>query len=310
MKSKLRICSTLLPFVLLLAFVACNKSDHANNDQEEISGDTTTNTFTTSTPGTSPSTTGTTSCPNAPSYGDSIVYPRPKAGGDFFALPNNNTGVQGTYLSWPEGLRINPNSGAINLSQSETGVRYKVAFVKKGTTDTCVSQLIVGGMSYIDAIYVLDKNDTLAKPIFNADPFGASICDPSDDTDYPDNNNNGNNQCAFDNASPGQRANDLKLRVRTKSGIINLKKSVDDGLFGTSPRNGAMRTVPIQYQLNDASGKAPQTLTVQVMYFDKVSSIPVSLIQEVSSRRNSMFTYQVINGRPRPPYLLIAGLSQ
>jgi hypothetical protein len=223
--------------------------------------------------------------------------------------PVNNAGIQGTYLSWPEGLKINRNNGAINLSQSETGVRYNIAFIKKGTADTCVSQLIVGGLTYLDAIYVLDQHDTLAMPVFNADPLGPSVCDVSDDTDYPDNNANGNNRCSFDESPPGQRANDMKLRVRTKSGIINLKKSVADGLFGANPKNGASKMVHIKYSLNDASQKALQQLNVHVMYYDKLSGIPTSVKQEVANKRNNMFNYKVVNGKPRPPLLIIAGLS-
>jgi hypothetical protein len=297
MKSKLCTCLFLLPFVLLLVFVACNKADHSDTDQTGTSVDT--STFSTSS----------SQCPNAPNYGDSILYLKPKTGGDFFAQPTNNNGIQGTWLCWPEGLSLNQANGTINLSKSETGVRYKIGFVKKNTTDTCVSQLIIGGMTYLDSIYVMDKNDTLASPIFDANPYGPSICDVSDDTDYPDNNANGNTKCVFDDASPGQRANDLKLRVRTKSGVINLKKSLADGLFGPVLRNGTSRLVRIAYRLNDASQRAPQQITVQVMYYDKVSSIPTSLQQEVMSKRINMFTYQVANSKPRPPLLIIAGLS-
>jgi hypothetical protein len=290
---------------LLLIAVACNKSDHADNDPDPSISPSTDSSFNGNNLPVNAAT-----CPGAPNYGDSIVYLKPRNGGDFFADPINNVGVQGTYLSWPEGLKLNKNTGVINLSQSETGVRYNIAFVKKGTTDTCVSQLIVGGLTYLDAIYVLEQQDTLAKPIFNADPFGPSVCDDSDDTDYPDNNGNGNNKCVFDDDAPGQRANDQKLRVRTKSGIINLKRSVDDGLFGPNPRNGASKMVQIKYKLNDASLKAGQKLTVQVMYFDKLSSIPVSLKQEVAGKRADMFTYHVVNGKPRPPLLIIAGLAK
>jgi hypothetical protein len=302
MKSKLYIGSSLLPFVLLLVFVACNKGDrHSEEDdqpEEEVLN-----------AGTQLSN-STTLCSNAPNYGDSIVFPQPRIGGDFFVTPINNTGVTGTYLSWPEGLRLNRTTGAINLSQSETGVRYLIGFVKQGTTDTCVSQLILGGMTYIDKIYAMDQNDTLAKPIFNADPFGPSICDASDDTDYPDNNGTGNNRCQFDDAAPGSKANDLKLRVRTKSGIINLKKSLADGIFGPTVKNGDFKIIPIQYQLNDASNKATQSVSIKVMYYDKVSNIPTALQQEISSKNTSMFSYQIINGKPRPPLIIIAGLSR
>jgi hypothetical protein len=302
MKSKLCTRLPLLTFVLLLVSIACNKGnspDHTDNDQdnEEVINANT------------PLSVNAATCPNAPNYGDSIIFTQPKTGGDIFAEPINNIGITGTYLSWPEGLRLNRTTGAINVSQSETGVRYNIAFIKKGTTDTCVSQLILGGITYLDHIYVLDQNDTLAKPIFNANPFGPSICDDSDDTDYPDNNGTGNNKCVFDDASPGSKANDQKLRVRTKSGIINLKKSVADGLFGANVKNGDFKMVPIQYKLNDASSRAIQTVTVQVMYFDKLSSIPTPLQVEISTKNFSMFSYQVVNGKPRPPLIIIAGLS-
>jgi hypothetical protein len=305
MKSRSCTCLPLFPIVLLLVVIACNKSDHADSDPDPSISPSTDSSFN----GNNLSVNAAT-CPGAPNYGDSIVYLKPKNGGDFFAEPINNIGVQGTYLAWPEGLKLNKNTGIINLSQSETGVRYNIAFIKKGTTDTCVSQLIVGGLTYLDAIYILEQQDTLAKPIFNTNPFGSSVCDDSDDTDYPDNNGNGNNKCVFDDDAPGQRANDQKLRVRTKSGIINLKRSVDDGLFGPNPKNGATKMVQIRYKLNDASLKVSQKLTVQVMYFDKLSSIPASLQQEVAGKRADMFTYHVVNGKPRPPLLIIAGLAK
>lgn len=303
MKSKQSYGISLLSFVLLLLAIACNKADHTDSESEDITrGEEVVNA--------NPLTGTNPTCMDAPNYGDTILFTKPSTGGDFFVNPINNSGVQGTYLSWPEGLMLNRTTGAINLSQSETGVRYKVAFVKKGTTDTCVSQLVIGGMTYLDHIYALDQNDTLAKPVFNADPFGPAICDASDDTDYPDNNGSGNNRCQFDNAAPGSKANDQKLRVRTTSGIINLKKSLADGMFGSNVRNGDFKMIPIQYKLNDASNNAMQTITVQVMYFDKVSSIPQNLQLEVASKNLSMFNYQIVNGKPRPPLLIIAGLSR
>lgn len=249
-------------------------------------------------------------CPNAPQYGDSIVFLKPKNGSDFIVYPMNNANVDGTYLSWPKGLKLNKNTGAINLSQSETGVRYNLAFIKNGSTDTCVSQLIVGGLTYMDEIYNLDQSDTLAMPVFNADPYAHSVCDFSDDTDYPDNNGNGNNKCVFDDDSPGQRANDQKLRVRSKSGIINLKRSMEDGLFGKNPRNGESKIVQIKYKLNDASQNADQKISVQVMYYDNVSGIPNAIQNEIAGKRANMYNYKIVNGQPRPPLIIIAGLKK
>lgn len=295
----------------LLIYVACNKSAQPDeNPNVTNSTDSTNSTINDSTFDTNNLLVNSSTCSGAPNYGDSIVYLKPKNGGDFFATPVNNVGVDGTYLSWPEGLKINRNTGAINLSQSETGVRYNIAFIKKGSKDTCVSQLIVGGLTYLDAIYVLEQGDTLASPVFNANPFASPICDASDDTDYPDNNGNGNNRCVFDDDAPGQRANDQKLRVRTKSGIINLKKSVEDGLFGKNPKNGDSKKVQIRYELNDASQKSTQKISVQVVYYDNVSGIPNAMKQEIAGKRTNMFNYKIVNGKPRPPYLIIAGLKK
>jgi len=311
---------SLMPIISILVFAACSKIGHEDDRSNTSNSTPPTNssesTNTTITTGSDSSfnannlLVNSATCPNSPNYGDSIVYLKPKKGGDFFVNPVNNIGVDGTYLSWPEGLKINRNTGAINLSQSETGVRYNIAFIKKWTTDTCVSQLIVGGLTYLDGIYVLDQQDTLAKPVFNADPFASPVCDASDDSDYPDNNGNGNNKCIFDNDSPGQRANDQKLRVRTKSGIINLKKSVDDGLFGKNPKNGDTKKVQIRYQLNDASQKASQKISVQVIYYDRLSNVPTALQQEAAKKRNNLFNYHIVNGRPRPPLLIIAGYAK
>jgi hypothetical protein len=290
--------------LVLIDFVACNKANRSENGSEpdtDLPGDTIINANTLLT--------NNNKCPNAPNYGDSIIYLQPQ-NGDYTVQPINNIGAQGTYLSWPEGLNINKKTGEINLSKSETGVRYIIAFIKKGTTDTCVSQLILGGITYMDNIYVIGDNDTLAAPVFNANPQTSPVCDVSDDSDYPDNNGNGNNKCSFDDDAPGSKANDQKLRVRTKSGIINLKKSVADGLFGPNLKNGDSKKIKITYQLNDNSRKATQKLTVQVYYYDKVSSIPAALKNEVLYKRADMLGYHVVNGKPRPPLLIIAGLAK
>lgn len=305
MKNNPRTYFTLAISSLLIYVAACNK-DVQQDDNPNVTNPTTND----STFDTNNLSVNSATCPNAPNYGDSIVYLKPASGGDFFVTPVNNVGVDGTYFSWPEGLKLNRNTGSVNLSQSETGVRYNVAFVKKGTTDTCVSQLIVGGLTYMDAIYVLERGDTLANPVFNADPFASPICDASDDTDYPDNNANGNNKCVFDDDSPGQRANDQKLRVRTKSGVINLKKSVEDGLFGNNPKNGASKMVQIRYRLNNASLKAAQKIQVKVVYYDKASNIPNAMQQEITGKRANMLGYKIVNGRPRPPLIIIAGLAK
>jgi hypothetical protein len=279
----------------LFTYIACNKAD---NDTEP----------TETTDDVVPLTPNASQCPSAPSYGDSIIYQQ-SDNGNYKVTPMNNTGLSGTYLSWPAGLDLHPETGIINVSKSETGVRYYIGFVKTGAHDTCVSELILGGITYVDSIHVLSNNDTLAAPVFNANPNAVPVCDGSNDDDYPDGNSNGNQNCHFDDEVRGQRANDQKLRVRTISGIINLKRSVTEGLFGNNPKNGESKKININYRLNDASKMSKQKVTVEVMYYDKVSNIPDAIIKDISTKRKNTLSYTIINGKPRPPLLIIAGLA-
>ena len=98
-------------------------------------------------------------CSNSPDYGDSIVYLQPSKA-DYIVHPVNAVALgKGTYFAWPLGLIIDSASGAINVSQSETGLRYIIGFVKTGTKDTCVKNLILAGVNYADSIYVIENND-------------------------------------------------------------------------------------------------------------------------------------------------------
>src|SRR5450755_868752 len=114
-------------------------------------------------------------CIYAPNYGDSIVYPQPSPS-NFYIYPQSTQGLKGTYLSWPVGLIMDSTTGVINLTRSQTGQRYDVAFVQYGTTDTCISQLIVAGTAYMDSVYVLSQSDTTSAPYFNANPYGPQVC--------------------------------------------------------------------------------------------------------------------------------------
>jgi len=301
MKSKWCISFLSLSFITLTVFFACSKSNTPKDTSNNPPGDSTVRT-------------NSLSC-NPPDYGDSILYPKFKGpNNDFTVSPSNDTAA-GKWFSWPEGLVLDPNNGTINVTQSETGERYDVAYVKNGTHDTCISQIVIGGITYLDSVYVLQNNDTLAFPIYNANPNTPPVCDNSGDTDYPGSNGNGqgngNSKCQFDVDPPKGQANGNGVKVRTISGIINLKKSVAAGAFGSStPANGATITQTIQYRLNDNSGKSLQKIKVQMVYYNKVSDIPASVMNDVRTKHNNFLNYKVVNGRPRPPMLIIAGFAQ
>ena len=262
-------------------------------------------------------------CEYFPSYGDTVLSGEFSETNDYIVQPLQNPG-NGTFVASPVGLVIDAFSGAINVSKSEAGLKYAVGFVKTGTSDTCYTNISVAGINYVDSIYVISKHDTLAKPVYDAIPTLPPFCDYSDDTDYPPSGGgqgNGNGKCRFDvkvklddeNVDDDNNdddkyytANKYKLRVRTKSGIINLKKSLSAGLFGRTPKNGDSKELDIYYELNDKSKNSLRKITVKVMYFNKKADIPAALSAEISSKRNDFLNGKVIrHGKPRPPLIVI-----
>jgi hypothetical protein len=234
-------------------------------------------------------------CNYAPDYGDSIVFTQPTNGQDYVIYPVNNQGVAGTYLAWPGGLVLNAHTGAINLSKSETGARYEIGFVKDGTTDTCLSQLIVGGAAYMDSVYVLAESDTSAAPYFNADPYGPPVCTGS----------SGGQGCQFDY---NNHAKNQGLEIDNHTGVIDLKKTMKNSLFGLLPINGTTINTTIYYKLNDNSNMAPQQIGLKLMFYNKKSDIPPSLLQSITDKLvNTLEDLLLIKSStsPRPPLIII-----
>ena len=242
--------------------------------------------------------TGVTGCAYAPDYGDSLIYPQP-TGNDYIIQPVNNPGA-GKYFSWPQGLVIDSLTGAINVTKSETGERFAIGFVKNGTTDTCMQNLILGGAAYMDSIYVLANNQTQASPYYNADPLQAPPCNGS---------NVSGPGCQYDVSGD---AAGKRIIIDKNTGVIDLKKTLNGtsllgGAFGLLPVNGQIVETTIYYRLNDGSNNALQHITVQLMYFNSKSQISTTLLDNVLLKVNNILTGNIISksGNPRPPLIII-----
>lgn len=231
-------------------------------------------------------------CSNAPDYGDSVIYPQPATNGDYYANPQNNQGIQGTYLSWPGGLAMNSKTGSIDLTQSQTGQRYSVAFVKDGTTDTCMSQLIVAGAYYMDSVYVVTMSDTL-KPYFNANPSWPSPC-----------LTNQGEGCKFDY---NNYAKNQGIVIDQHTGNIDINKTMKNSLFGLLPLNGMTVNTTIYYWLNDNSNYADQKVPLQMVYYNHKSDIPPNLLTSITDNLlNTLGDLLLSKGpAPRPPLIII-----
>jgi hypothetical protein len=231
-------------------------------------------------------------CIYSPDYGDSIVYPQPSSG-NYYIYPQGTNGLKGKYFSWPLGLALDSNSGAINITASQTGQRYDLAFVQYGTTDTCISQLIVAGTSYMDSVYVLSKSDTSSDPYFNANPYAPSPCQDK----------SGPGACQFD------YNNFAKIQgviVNKQTGFIDLQNTAKN-IFGRFPFNGETILTTIYYKVNDNSNNAPQQIQLKLMYYDRKANVPASILSTISSNVASTLNNQLLSKgpSPRPPLILI-----
>lgn len=234
-------------------------------------------------------------CSVLPLYGDTIIFPQPAVNGqDYIFAPVNSPGT-GKYFAWPQGMVIDPNTGAIDLTKSETGLLYTIGFVKDGTTDTCLQRLVVGGASYMDSIYIIADGQTQAAPYYDANPFLANVC--------------AGNGCTFDFTGSALAK---KVIVNTTSGVIDLQKTLNGtgllgGAFGLLPVSGSSITADIYYKINDASNSALQHIAVQLEYYDSYSLLSGGLIGGIVNKVNNLLSGNMISNyaNPRPPLIII-----
>ena len=163
---------------------------------------------------------------------------------------------------------IDSSTGAINVGQSASGQRYAIGFVKSGTKDTCLSSLIIGGVDYMDSIYVIADGQTEAVPYFNANPYLPNECQGN------------SNKCAFDINGSAAR---MKVIVDNNTGVIDLQKTLNGsgilgGAFGLLPYNGQTITINLSYKLPDRSNNSMQHLNVQFQYYNSKSDIGQGLL--------------------------------
>lgn len=223
------------------------------------------------------------------SYGDSILYLRP-ASGDYVVNPISQR--SGTYSGFPEGIEIDDRTGAINISKSETGLRYRITHTATDGTKT-ETMVVLSGITFKDHFYRLSTGDSIAAPVYNAN---ANRILPI----------NGSN---FDE---GNIANGGGCSVKTDNGKINLAESMRLGVFGNNPGNDDQKEVEIKYRINDGSGKSLNKLKVKLYLYSTMADVPQYLWDILNDRvSQGVFlrgagvnrTEQV--AKPRPPCVVI-----
>lgn len=229
-------------------------------------------------------------------YGDSILFLHNHAG-DHIQFPTQN--IPGRYFSFPEGLQLNSITGEINVTQSESGLRYKVYLIPEGRNDTLSTTVLVSGINYFDKIYNLSMHDTIAPAIYNG----------SISRTIP-----GGSQ--FD---VGNGCNALGCNVQTLNGSINLKQTIRNGVFGGSyiPQNGTSKEFDLIYKINDASDKSTNKIRIKLYYYNTAADMDQSLVDLLNDRIGTVFgtipagtsagSAAARIARPRPPCIIIVG---
>jgi hypothetical protein len=251
----------LRPWVISVVLLAgCSKSlTHSESDLS-------------TTTGYRPSSTFTTDATLSPMYEDSILYVQGTGRAAYLFKPVN-TLVNGVFVAWPKGLTIDPNTGEIDVLQSEPGSRYNIGFVDARTGDTAYRQIVLAGVTYPDGIYYVNSTDSVLHPYYNASASWSS-------------------NSIFDDGPAGVRAIDQKLLVNTDNGAIDLRKSMQQGLFGDNPQNGESREIPIYFRLNDKSRMNLLKTSVIVHYYNTLADVPQDLITACLYSRAAFGTTQ------------------
>lgn len=229
------------------------------------------------------------------SYGDSIFYNSPQST-DYIITPTASRA--GTYIGFPDGIDIDAVTGAINITKSEAGLKYKVSFIPSGKTDTAVTFITVAGINYLDGFYNMSTSDSLINPIYNAHPG----------KDIP-----GINSGSLFDIGAGCNSNGCTVNV--VNGQINLAETVRNGVFGNKPANDERKEFELVYSLNDNSNKANIRLKVKLYYYETVNDITPEAYAIIAERQGTMFlngvntpvATQAKVGKPRPPCIFIVG---
>jgi hypothetical protein len=224
------------------------------------------------------------------SYTDSIFYLKTGASNIITPQPMNKPGQ---FLGFPDGIEINNTTGAINLAESESGLRYKIMFVPDGSVDTITTKIVISGINFYDKIYRLSQGDTIAKAIYNANrqSYSPGLFGTGNNNSFDDDRGCNNQGCA----------------VSLINGSINLAQSIRNGAIPGI--NDAQKEFTYYYKMDDQSQKTLNKLKVKLYYYNTYADIPQYLWDILNDRvTQGVFlrggaAAQI--AKPRPPCLVI-----
>lgn len=205
------------------------------------------------------------------SYGDSIFFLQNQST-DYIVTPTQT--ISGQYEAFPDGIEIDTKTGAINVSKSETGLRYRITFKPDAGTDSFSTVILISGINFLDGFYKLTTADSILTPIYNAK-----------NTNTIPGTNSGS---VFDE---GSNCNSAGCKVDVSNGSINLAETVRNGVFGATPSNNDRHEFQMNYRINDKSGKALNSLKVKLYYFDSINDVKQEAYDIITSRNGTILRH-------------------
>lgn len=197
------------------------------------------------------------------SYGESVFYLKNTA---YTVTPT--TTKPGRYTAFPDNLTINPNTGAITITQkgtdgeSQTGMWYKVYYRSNSGNEVDSTTILLSGLTYVDQFYNLSKNDSVIRPIYNGDPANAIPA--------------GNYNLTGDN----------KFAINAKNGEINIRECMRRGFFGNGNLNEAWKIATVKYAINDKSGGVENRIDIVLYYYHTMNDVPVNVSQLMQAHQS------------------------
>ena len=260
-------------------------------------------------------------------YSDTIFYPE-ELDDDYIVKPIHK--LTGTFGAYPDGLRINKNSGNIDITESETGLKYLIWFVPTGTQDTCKKFITVSGINYTDSIYTLTSDDPgIMKPVYNANLLKRTDCNGN--CEFDDGHDDDDGDGFADEPPAGEEVIPQGVAMNKATGSVNLRKSLKNGALGINPPNGTSKNFTLNYRISDKSSKTLNKIGFRLYYYKTKADIPASLLKQIEAKK-SLVLLNGINDNPfnvaytvpsvtnsavaqhgagetrcRPPYIIVTG---
>lgn len=213
-------------------------------------------------------------------YSDTIFFPA-ELPNDYIVKPLYP--LTGKFGAFPDGLKINQKNGNIDITESETGLKYLIWFVPTGTTDTCKKFITVSGINYVDSIYTLNNSTGIASPVYNAAPLQPTDCNGG--CEFDDGADDDDGDGTADEPLPGQEVIPQGIAMDKATGTINLRQSLLNGALGANPVNGTYKDFVLNYRIGDRSTKALNKISFRLIYYKTQAQIPDRLKKALAARK-------------------------